>query len=83
MSMALFNSQPFLSFFAAPPVFLVRPPALTRVRPGAPASIDCVSAGSPAPTVFWMKEGGSGVLLPGDRQGGVRVRQEGTIVFGE
>ncbi len=83
--------------FSAPPVFLVTPPSVVRATVGSSASLDCVSAGNPAPTVFWSKERGEddggeeggelGLMLPGEREEDVerrlRVRQEGTLVIGE
>jgi len=76
------------SHFSAPPVFLVRPSPMVKVSAvGNKASVRCVAAGNPAPTLFWTKEalGSAGILLPGenDGRGRVRVDEDGTLRFGE
>lgn len=67
---------------AAPPLFLVKP-SDTKVLRGDTAKLECIAAGNPAPTLFWMKEGGSGVLLPGSSQERVTVSEKGTISIGK
>ena len=70
-------------FIAAPPVFVVKPGDKRLVK-GSSVKFDCLAAGNPLPTLFWMKEAhGSGILLPGDGQEHVRVTPEGSLVIGE
>eukprot|EP00095_Tigriopus_kingsejongensis_P003619 maker-scaffold49_size462716-snap-gene-3.30 protein:Tk03619 transcript:maker-scaffold49_size462716-snap-gene-3.30-mRNA-1 annotation:"roundabout 1" len=65
----------------SPPVFLVKPTDQKGVQ-GSTVQIPCVAAGNPVPILFWMKEGGSGVLLPGSNQGHVHVSPEGMLRIG-
>ena len=69
-------------FFSAPPKFLVKPTDV-KTEIGNRVQLECISVGNPTPTLFWMKEGGSGVLLPGSSQGHVRVSPEGALIIGE
>ena len=55
------NKRPNLSartknclFIAAPPVFVVKP-ADKRLVKGSSVKLDCLAAGNPLPTLFWMK----------------------------
>ena len=73
--------DPFLFYFAAPPMFLVKP-SDKKASAGSTVKLDCVAAGNPTPTLFWMKEGGSGVLLPGSKEERVSVAIEGTLKIG-
>ena len=85
----------FLTFpcflFSAPPIFLVRPTD-QRVAEFSPAVLNCLVAGNPPPTLFWMKEasdsdgagsqsqGGSTMFFPGSSYGeDVSVTPEGTL----
>ena len=64
-------------------MFVVKP-SDKRLAKGSSVKLDCLAAGNPLPTLFWMKEAhGSGILLPGDGQGHVRVSPEGSLVIGE
>ncbi|TRY77965.1 hypothetical protein TCAL_12741 [Tigriopus californicus] len=62
----------------SPPVFLVKPTD-QKTTLGSTVQVPCVAAGNPVPILFWMKEGGSGVLLPGSNQGHVHVSPEGML----
>ncbi len=73
--------RPF-SFFTAPPIFLVEPTD-QKVAEGAPAVLDCIAAGNPTPTLFWMKESDSNILLPGSTTSHVTVTPEGTLRIGK
>ena len=64
-------------------MFVVKPGDKRLVK-GSSVKFDCLAAGNPLPTLFWMKEAhGSGILLPGDGQEHVRVTPEGSLVIGE
>ena len=69
-------------FVAAPPIFLVEP-SNQKVAEGAPASLDCIAAGNPTPTLFWIKESSPGILLPATTHGHVAVTPQGTLNIGE
>ena len=58
-------------------------PTDVKTEIGNRVQLECISVGNPTPTLFWMKEGGSGVLLPGSAQGHVRVSPEGALIIGE
>lgn len=62
----------------SPPVFLVKP-SDQKTTLGSTVQVPCVATGNPVPILFWMKEGGSGVLLPGSNQGHVHVSPEGML----
>ena len=67
---------------AAPPLLVVRPSDV-KLSEGFPARMDCVAAGNPLPIQFWMKEGGTGILLPGDQHNDeINVSHEGTLKIG-
>ena len=68
--------------FAAPPIFLVEPTD-QKVAEGAPAVLDCIAAGNPTPTLFWMKESDSNILLPGSTNNHITVTPEGTLRIGK
>ena len=69
-------------FVSAPPIFLVEP-SNQKVAEGAPASLDCIAAGNPTPTLFWIKESSPGILLPATTHGHVAVTPQGTLNIGE
>ena len=71
-----------LLLFSAPPILLVKP-SDTKVKKGSKARLVCIAAGNPAPTLFWMKEGGTGILLPGHSQERVTVDERGTMNIGK
>ncbi len=76
MLILLFNAP-------APPIFLVQPMD-QKVAEGAPAALDCIAAGNPTPTLFWMKETDpGGVLLPATNHGHLAVTPEGTLRIGK
>ncbi|CAB4068857.1 ROBO2 [Lepeophtheirus salmonis] len=63
----------------SPPIFLVKP-SNQKIAVGAPASLDCIAAGNPTPVLFWMKEGATGIFLPGHQyEAGLHVTPEGTL----
>ena len=79
--------------FSAPPIFLVRPTD-QRVAEFSPAVLNCLVAGNPPPTLFWMKEdsdgagsqsqGGATMFFPGSSYGeDVSVTPEGTLRISE
>ena len=68
--------------FPAPPIFLVEP-SDQKVAEGAPAALDCIAAGNPTPTLFWIKEATPGVILPNSRHGHMVVTPEGTLRIGK
>lgn len=65
---------------SAPPVLIVKPQD-QKAKVGDDVSMGCVAAGNPVPTLFWMKEGGTGVLLPGTTEGHVVVSREGSLTI--
>ena len=67
--------------FLAPPIFLVQPTD-QKVAENAPAVLDCIAAGNPTPTLFWMKEGDSSILLPGTHIKQLSVTPEGSLRIG-
>jgi hypothetical protein len=67
---------------SAPPIFLVEPTD-QKVAEGAPAVLDCIAAGNPTPTLFWMKESDSNILLPGSTASHITVTPEGTLRIGQ
>ena len=75
-------SPTFLFFVTAPPIFLVEP-SDQKVAEGAPASLDCIAAGNPTPTLFWIKESSPGIYLPATTHGHVTVTPEGTLRIGK
>jgi hypothetical protein len=52
------------------------------VAEGAPAVLDCIAAGNPTPTLFWMRESDSSILMPGSTHNHIRVTPEGTLRIG-
>ena len=76
------NAFLFSTFFVAPPIFLVEP-SDQKVAEGAPAALDCIAAGNPTPTLFWIKEATPGVILPNTRHGHMAVTPEGTLRIGK
>ena len=58
-------------------------PTDQKVAEGAPAVLDCIAAGNPTPTLFWMKESDSNILLPGSTSSHVTVTPEGTLRIGK
>ena len=68
--------------FSAPPIFLVEP-SDQKVAEGAPAALDCIAAGNPTPTLFWIKESNPGIILPATSHGHVTVTPEGTLRIGK
>ena len=74
----------YFSFFfvTAPPIFLVEP-SDQKVAEGAPASLACIAAGNPTPTLFWIKESSPGIYLPATTHGHVTVTPEGTLLIGK
>lgn len=68
--------------FLAPPIFLVEP-SDQKVAEGAPAALDCIAAGNPTPTLFWIKEATPGIILPNSRHGHMVVTPEGTLRIGK
>lgn len=69
-------------FYAAPPIFLVEPTD-QKVAEGAPVSLDCIAAGNPTPTLFWIKESNPAIILPGTNHGHLAVTPEGTLRIGK
>jgi hypothetical protein len=67
---------------SAPPIFLVEPTD-QKVAEGAPAVLDCIAAGNPTPTLFWMKESDSNIFLPGSTASHITVTPEGTLRIGQ
>ena len=76
------NFSYFSFFVTAPPIFLVEP-LDQKVAEGAPASLDCIAAGNPTPTLFWIKESSPGIYLPATTHGHVIVTPEGTLRIGK
>ena len=71
----------YFFYFLAPPIFLVQPTD-QKVAENAPAVLDCIAAGNPTPTLFWMKEGDSSILLPGTHIKQLSVTPEGSLRIG-
>ena len=67
--------------FLAPPIFLVQPTD-QKVAENAPAVLDCIAAGNPTPTLFWMKEGEPNIILPGTHIKQLTVTPEGSLRIG-
>ena len=57
-------------------------PSDQKVAEGAPVSLDCIAAGNPTPTLFWIKESDPGIILPATTQGQMTVTPEGTLRIG-
>jgi hypothetical protein len=55
----------FLLISATPPEIAEHPVDLTVTR-GSPATLHCVAAGSPEPTITWLREDGGPVTPEGD-----------------
>ena len=49
----------------------------------APAVLDCIAAGNPTPTLFWMKEGEPNIILPGTHIKQLTVTPEGSLRIGK
>ena len=45
--------------------------------------MDCIAAGNPTPTLFWMKEGETNILLPGTHIKQLTVTPEGSLRIGK
>ena len=76
------TSNSYINFcLLAPPIFLVQPTD-QKVAENAPAVMDCIAAGNPTPTLFWMKEGDSSILLPGTHIKQLTVTPEGSLRIG-
>ena len=50
---------------------------------GAPAALDCIAAGNPTPTLFWIKESSPGIILPATSNAHMTVTPEGTLRIGK
>ena len=74
--------SPHIFFFLAPPIFLVQPTD-QKVAENAPAVLDCIAAGNPTPTLFWMKEGEPNIILPGTHIKQLTVTPEGSLRIGK
>ena len=58
-------------------------PTDQKVAEGAPASLDCIAAGNPTPTLFWIKESSPGIILPATSNAHMTVTPEGTLRIGK
>lgn len=66
----------------APPIFLVQPMD-QKVAVNSPVTLDCIAAGNPTPTLFWMKEGSPGIIMPDTQLDSLSVTPEGTLRIGK
>ncbi|EDS34675.1 roundabout [Culex quinquefasciatus] len=61
-----------------PPSFTVRPQD-QRVVPNGVATFRCAATGSPAPSVFWTKEGSPTLMFPNNTYGGIQIGGQGAL----
>ena len=79
---SILPSDWYIIIVLAPPIFIVQPTD-QKVAENAPAVLDCIAAGNPTPTLFWMKEGESSILLPGTHIKQLTVTPEGSLRIGK
>ncbi|XP_052563213.1 roundabout homolog 1-like [Culex pipiens pallens] len=61
-----------------PPSFTLRPQD-QRVVPNGVATFRCAATGSPAPSVFWTKEGSPTLMFPNNTYGGIQIGGQGAL----
>ncbi|XP_014272769.1 roundabout homolog 2 [Halyomorpha halys] len=73
------SAKAFLTVHA-PPVF-IKKPTDQAVKLGGTATFDCVSRGSPVPSLYWAREGGGSLMFPSNSYGRAQVSPEGRLTI--